>query len=131
MASRDGERGSPVAVGPARRSRSGDPSEGGTMKRIVVIAAAMLAVSLVVATQALAQNRPSRYEPCVRGMAGEFPCHKVDLLHYFTMEEIGGGRGSDVWGWEDPATGRDYVLAGGGSGAPFLRVTSPKRPAAP
>src|SRR5919106_1185144 len=128
MASRDGERGSPVAVGPARRSRSGDPSEGGTMMRIVVIAAALLAVSLVGATQASAQNRPARFEPCVRGMAGEFPCHKIDLLHYFTMEEIGGGRGSDVWGWEDPATGRDYVLAGRETGTSFIDVTDPKRP---
>jgi choice-of-anchor B domain-containing protein len=98
------------------------------MFRIVVIVAAVLAASLAGAAQASAQERPTRFEPCVRGMAGEFPCHKVDMLHHFTMDEIGGGRGSDVWGWEDPATGRDYVLAGRETGTSFIDVTDPKRP---
>jgi choice-of-anchor B domain-containing protein len=98
------------------------------MNRIVVIVAALLAASLAATAQASAQERPTRFEPCVQGMAGEFPCHKVDMLHYFTMDEIGGGRGSDVWGWEDPATGRDYVLAGRETGTSFIDVTDPKRP---
>src|SRR5919106_1565047 len=68
----------------------------------------------------------SARDPCAA--SGEFPCHKVDLLHYFTVDEIGGGRGSDVWGWEDPATGRDYVIAGRETGTSFIDITDPKRP---
>jgi choice-of-anchor B domain-containing protein len=98
------------------------------MKRIVLIVAGLLACSLVGAPAASAQERPTRFEPCVQGMAGEFPCHRVDMLHYFTMDEIGGGRGSDVWGWEDPATGRDYVIAGRETGTSFIDVTDAKRP---
>jgi len=79
-------------------------------------------------------NRPARHAPCVRGEADGFPCHRVDLLSYFWMEEIGGsqvvgqGRGSDVWGWEDPATRREYVIAGRENGTAFVDITDPKRP---
>jgi choice-of-anchor B domain-containing protein len=79
-------------------------------------------------------QKPRRFEPCVRGMAGEFPCHRVDMLYHFPMEEIGGGtavgtgRGSDVWGWTDPATRRDYVLAGRENGTAIVDITDPMRP---
>ncbi|MGH2750068.1 MAG: choice-of-anchor B family protein [Actinomycetota bacterium] len=79
-------------------------------------------------------NRPRRFEPCVRGMAGRFPCHRVDLLSFFRMEEIGGstevgqGRGSDVWGWKDPQTGSEYVLAGRENGTAIVDITDPLRP---
>ena len=79
-------------------------------------------------------QQPRRFTPCVRGMAGEFPCHRVDLLSFFPMEEIGGGtavgtgRGNDVWGWTDPQTRRDYVLAGRENGTAIVDITDPKRP---
>lgn len=79
-------------------------------------------------------RRPRRFAPCVNGMAGEFPCHRVDLLYHFPMEELGGGqavgtgRGSDVWGWKDPQTGREYVIAGRENGTSFVDVTDPLRP---
>ena len=79
-------------------------------------------------------NRPARAAPCVQGMAGEFPCDNVDLLSYFTMDEIGGGiavgtgRGSGGWGWEDPATGREYAIVGRENGTSFIDISDPKRP---
>jgi choice-of-anchor B domain-containing protein len=92
-------------------------------------------------------NRPSRHAPCVQGTAyvteldgheilgsGAFDCERVDLLSFFTNDEIGGGleigtgRGSDVWGWTDPATGREYVIAGLEVGTSFIDITDPKRP---
>lgn len=92
-------------------------------------------------------NRPDRHAPCVQGTAfieeleghviletGAFDCERVDLQSFLTNDEIGGGlfapegRGSDVWGWTDPQTGREYVLAGLEVGTSFIDITDPKRP---
>jgi choice-of-anchor B domain-containing protein len=92
-------------------------------------------------------NRPRRHAPCVQGTAniaelwghpilgtGAFPCDGIDLLSFITVDEMGGGlyapegRGSDVWGWTDPETGREYVIAGLEVGTSFIDITDPKRP---
>jgi choice-of-anchor B domain-containing protein len=92
-------------------------------------------------------NPPGRFAPCVNGVAhlpefdghpvlqsGAFPCERVDLLYYLPGDEIGGGfatgsgRGSDVWGWTDPATGREYVLAGKENGTAIVDISDPRRP---
>lgn len=66
--------------------------------------------------------------PCRRGMAGDFPCHNVNLDAFLPNDAIGGGRGSDVWGWTDPETGRRYVIAGRETGTSFIDVTNSRRP---
>lgn len=68
------------------------------------------------------------HQPCKNGMAGYFPCKNVTLRSYLPMSEIGGGRGSDVWGWTDPQTGRRYVLAGRSNGTAFVDVTNANKP---
>lgn len=92
-------------------------------------------------------NRPDRHAPCVQGTAhveeldghpvlgsGEFDCHRVDLMSFLTVDEIGGGfevgtgRGSDVWGWTDPETRREYAIVGLELGTSFIDITDPKRP---
>lgn len=92
-------------------------------------------------------NRPQRHAPCVKGTAfiaelegheiletGAFDCERIDLLSFLTTDEMGGGllapegRGSDVWGWTDPETGREYVLAGLEVGTSVIDITDPKRP---
>lgn len=102
--------------------------------RSVLFALAILASTLS-GVSASAQEPPERrMAPCVDGMAGEFPCNNVDLLYNFTMEELGGGtevgtgRGNDVWGWRDPETGREYVLAGRENGTAIVDVSNPQRP---
>jgi choice-of-anchor B domain-containing protein len=66
--------------------------------------------------------------PCVRGMAGYFPCDKINLAAFLPMDAIGGGRGSDVWGWTDPETDRRYVIAGRDNGTSFVDVTNAQKP---
>lgn len=66
--------------------------------------------------------------PCVRGRAGDFPCENIHLDAYMPMDAIGGGRGSDVWGWTDPQTGRRYVIAGRDNGTAFVDVTNSRAP---
>ena len=66
--------------------------------------------------------------PCVHGKAGYFPCDNVNLSSFLPMSAIGGGRGSDVWGWTDPTTDRRYVIAGRDNGTAFVDVTNERRP---
>jgi choice-of-anchor B domain-containing protein len=104
------------------------------VKGIAFIVVAVFGWSVLGASAAPAQERPTRFAPCVNGFAGAFPCRSVDLLHYFSMDEIGGGlevgtgRGSDVWGWTDPKTRREYVLAGRENGTAIVDITDPLRP---
>ena len=65
---------------------------------------------------------------CVDGQAGYFPCDNVNLASYLPMSAIGGGRGSDVWGWTDPETDRRYAIAGRDNGTAFVDVTNERRP---
>lgn len=65
---------------------------------------------------------------CVDGMAGIFPCQNVDLAAFVPMAELGGVNGSDIWGWEDPLTGREYAIMTTGEGTAFVDVTTPTAP---
>jgi choice-of-anchor B domain-containing protein len=74
---------------------------------------------------------------CVDGMAGEFPCDKIDLLAHVEREELGLSFVNDIWGWTDRTTrGRNarggkrhhYALVGGSEGTVFVDITDPARP---
>jgi choice-of-anchor B domain-containing protein len=74
-------------------------------------------------------------EECRRGFAGPFRCDDVDLLAFLPMDEIGGGPssiyggpGNDVWGWTDPKTRREWVIAGRSNGTSFIDVSDPDDP---
>lgn len=78
--------------------------------------------------QAITGTANQAGEPCRRGMAGYFPCDNVNLSSFLPMDEIGGGRGSDVWAWTDPQTDRRYVIAGRDNGTAFVDVTNERKP---
>ncbi len=68
---------------------------------------------------------------CGEGEAAAFPCQDVDLVSFLNITDLGGGRGvrmNDVWGWTDPDTGREYVIAGRTNGTSFVDVTDPANP---
>ena len=68
---------------------------------------------------------------CESGAAGMFPCAEVDMISFLTRGEIGARRGiqvNDVWGWEDPQTGREYALVGRTDGTSFIDLTDPFHP---
>ncbi len=68
---------------------------------------------------------------CESGAAGIFPCAEVDMISFLTRQEIGARRGiqvNDVWGWEDPETGREYALVGRTDGTSFIDLTDPHHP---
>ena len=71
---------------------------------------------------------------CDEGAAAGFSCEGVDLLAFLPTSAIGGEpweRVSDVWGWTDPETGREYALVGRSGGAAIVDVTDPGGPALP
>ncbi|HSE07993.1 MAG TPA: choice-of-anchor B family protein [Nocardioidaceae bacterium] len=65
---------------------------------------------------------------CEDGMAAIFPCKNVDLASFLPLEAIGGGTGNDIWGWTDPATGRELAIMGTSNGTAFVDVTDPQNP---
>ena len=68
---------------------------------------------------------------CEEGSAAGFSCEGVDLLAFLPTSLIGGEpweRVSDLWGWADPETGREYALVGRSGGAAIIDVTDPAAP---
>ncbi len=68
---------------------------------------------------------------CEEGAAAGFSCDGVDLLAFLPVSAIGAEpweRVSDVWGWTDPQTGREYALVGRSGGAAIVDVTDPAAP---
>ncbi|WP_034276470.1 choice-of-anchor B family protein [Haloechinothrix halophila] len=66
--------------------------------------------------------------PCENGMAGDYPCKNVDLQSVLPLSDIGGGNGSDIWGWTDASTGKEYALMTRSNGTAFVDVTTPTSP---
>lgn len=82
----------------------------------------------------LADREPARFTrpigpiPCRNGFAGPFPCKKVDLLSFVPLSEMGGATGNDIWGWTDPATGKEYAIMGLSNGTAFVDISDPDDP---
>ena len=73
---------------------------------------------------------------CADGRADQFECSDVDLLAFLPLSELGLPPGSrslangitDVWGWTDPETDREYALVARTGGASVVDVTDPSLP---
>ncbi len=72
---------------------------------------------------------------CADGQAAGFSCSDVDLLAFLPVSAIGpvGGeaRGimvNDLWGWTDPASGREYAIVGRVDGTAFVDISDPRNP---
>lgn len=65
---------------------------------------------------------------CVNGSADGYPCANVDLLSVVTLQDLGVTRGSDVWGWTDPESGREVAIYCTSQGTVFVDVSDPERP---
>lgn len=68
--------------------------------------------------------------PCVAGMAGELECDAVDLLAHFSFADISTPPTSttDVWGFVDLNTAREYVIVAYNIGTAVIDVTDPEDP---
>jgi choice-of-anchor B domain-containing protein len=68
---------------------------------------------------------------CAAGKVQMFDCNQVDLMSFLPVSAIGGKRGvqlSDIWGYTDPQTGKEYALVGRVDGTAFVDISDPSRP---
>jgi len=68
---------------------------------------------------------------CTGGKVQIFDCNQVDLMSFLPVSAIGGKRGvqlSDVWGYNDPETGREIAIVGRVDGTSFVDITDASRP---
>ena len=65
---------------------------------------------------------------CENGMAGQYPCLKVDLMSVLPLAFIGGGEGSDLWGWTDSQTGKEYAIMTRTNGTAFVDISNAQTP---
>ena len=68
--------------------------------------------------------------PCVGGMAGDLSCESVDLLAHFSFDDVSATPASatDVWGFVDLNTGREYAIIGYNIGTAVVDVSDPEHP---
>ncbi len=66
--------------------------------------------------------------PAAAGAA--FQSEGINLRARLTLDQIGGtGKiGSAIWGWQDPASKREFALFGLSNGTSFVEVTNPDAP---
>jgi choice-of-anchor B domain-containing protein len=68
------------------------------------------------------------FTPCVDGFAGTYPCKNIDLMSFLPLAQIGGGNGSDIEGWTDPSTHKEYAVMGRSNGTAFVDISDPVNP---
>ncbi len=69
--------------------------------------------------------------PCIDGTAGPYPCDNYDLMSNTNTETLSGnisGMGSDIWGWTDPSTNKEYAIVGMTNTTAFVDVSDPENP---
>lgn len=52
----------------------------------------------------------------------------INLQAFMPKGDIGGGNMSDVWGWTDPTSGKEYAIAARSTGVSFIDITQPLAP---
>ena len=76
-------------------------------------------------------SRTGEQVDCEDGMAYAFGCKDVDLVSFISVADISSARGvkmNDLWGWTDPQTNKEYVLAGRNDGTSFIDISNPSFP---
>jgi choice-of-anchor B domain-containing protein len=66
--------------------------------------------------------------PCTNRFAGMYPCQNVDLLAFVPLSLMGADEGNTLWGWVDPQTQQEYVIAGVQNGSVFIDISNPTAP---
>ncbi|PNQ74995.1 regulator [Hanstruepera neustonica] len=70
--------------------------------------------------------------PCIDGMAGPYPCDGYDLMGHIPVSvlanNLGNPEGSDIWGWTDTTTGKEYALVAMTNSTAFVDVSDPTNP---
>lgn len=74
------------------------------------------------------ESAPAKLTHCIHGLAGPYPCAYIDLLAQLDLEDLDAQDGNDIWGWTDPASGREFALVGLNNGVAFVDISDPVNP---
>jgi choice-of-anchor B domain-containing protein len=70
--------------------------------------------------------------PCTNGFAGEYPCLDYDLMSRIPVTVLansnGNPEGSDIWGWTDSKTGKEYAIVAMTNSTAFVDISDPLNP---
>lgn len=64
-------------------------------------------------------------------MSGIYPCNNVDMLSFLGITNMSGAPGTestDIWGWTDKLTGKEYAILGLTNGTSFVDISDPINP---
>jgi choice-of-anchor B domain-containing protein len=65
---------------------------------------------------------------CRNGKIRIFDCKDITLLSYLPQGVMDSDTLTDIWGWIDSATQREFVIVGHGGGTAFVEITDPLNP---
>jgi choice-of-anchor B domain-containing protein len=89
-------------------------------------------IALALSLFCLARPAVAQEAACLSGTAStngrSFSCESVNLLSNVSLSEMNANDGSDIWGWTDPQTGKEYALMGLDNGTAFVDVSDPADP---
>ena len=70
--------------------------------------------------------------PCVNGFADVYPCNDYGLLSNVPISVLantsGNPEGSDIWGWTDPTTSKEYAIVATTNSTAFVDISDPINP---
>lgn len=66
--------------------------------------------------------------PCENGLAAGFACKNYNLISRLSLEVFDAASASDIWGWTDLETQKEYVLIGLNNGTGFVDISTPSEP---
>lgn len=103
------------------------------LRLAVIMVIVFTAVALLVQQQRLlAGSGGGTAVACQGGMAGIYPCDRVDLISFTPKEALGAtiteSKVTNPWGWTDPETGKEYVMMGMQEGVAFVDISQPLTP---
>jgi choice-of-anchor B domain-containing protein len=93
-------------------------------------------------SQIAGSTGPLQCDPSTGLVLGAYPCKNMTLAAFMTGEDLGSPYAktanpeiystfvSDVWGWVDRTTGREYALVGMWDGTSIVDITDPTKPRA-
>lgn len=88
----------------------------------------VLSILLFISCESNTSSEAPSYTPCSNGKSEEYPCKKIDLYAHVDISELSGDELSDIWGWIDPETGKEYAILGLINGVDIVDVTNPSDP---
>jgi choice-of-anchor B domain-containing protein len=122
--------------GDAVQFMTGDPTLGGIPALPIsansgdLLRANLPGVEVTLSAAEIALTEPAL---CAEGSAAGFPCKGVNAHAQldpstFTGPSSIAPSANDIWGWTDPASGREFALVGLTDGTAFVEVTTPEAP---